>query len=709
MFTDNARHVILYPFFAQFTTIASMEAAMSKSDAWDAKQRIQELRDAINHHNHRYYVLDDPEISDAEYDKLMRELQALEDAHPELITPDSPTQRVGAEPISEFKKVTRNKPMLSLGNAMEDGEIREFDSRIKRFLKWDTEEAITYLCEPKFDGLAVELVYENGEFTLGATRGDGTIGEDVTHNLRTIQSIPLKLKSSSGDNAIPDRIEVRGEVILPVADFGKLNKQQEAAGDKVFANPRNAAAGSLRQLDPKITANRPLQMLCYAVGDVSGRTFETQEAVLQQLRAWGFKVSELYQRVEGIDAAIEYHHSLENRRDSLPFEIDGSVIKVNDTALQEKLGQVSRSPRWAVAAKFPPRQVTTVVREIVAQVGRTGTLTPVANLEPVNIGGVTVSRATLHNQDEIDKKDVREGDTVVVQRAGDVIPEVVKVIPSKRPDDSQPYHLPDQCPVCGSPVVRVEGEAAHKCSNTSCPAVVANAIKHFASRRAMDIEGLGDKIVEQLLAEKCIQDVADLYHLKTEQLVELERFAEKSAQNLIDAIAASKETTLWRLIHALGIPSVGETTARLLASQFGSLEKLQEAENADLEAVEGIGPIMAEGIVAYFAAEANRTLIKRLLDAGVHYEAVEVERQAATESSDLTFEGKTFVLTGSLSNYTRDEAKTEIEARGGKVTGSVSTNTDVVVAGEKAGSKLTKAQNLGIDIWDEERFVSEIG
>ncbi len=669
------------------------------------EQRLMELRRQLNYHNHRYYILDDPEITDGEYDSLMRELEKLEADYPDLISPDSPTRRVGATPVGEFRKVSRSLPMLSLSNAMDEAELREFDARIKRFLKLDPEVVIRYACEPKFDGLAIELVYENGRLTLGSTRGDGIIGEDVTHAVKTIRSLPLIIQS---EDKVPERLEVRGEVILSHADFEKLNRQQSEAGEKVFANPRNAAAGSLRQLDPKVTAGRPLTMFCYHVGTVSNISFATHVDLLNQLKRWGFKVTDLSRMVAGIEAAVDYQRQMEEKRDSLPFEIDGTVIKVDDISLQQQLGQISRSPRWAVAAKFPPRQVTTVIKDIAVQVGRTGTLTPVANLEPVDISGVTVSRATLHNQDEIDKKDVRPGDTVIVQRAGDVIPEVVMVIESKRPIEAKPYHLPSTCPVCGSPVLRVEGEAAHRCTNVSCPAVIANSIKHFVSRRAMDIDGLGHKIVEQLLAEKMIDTVADLYHLTFEQLIGLERFAEKSTRNLLDSIAKSKNTTLWRLIHAIGIPGVGETTARLLAANFGMIERLKSAVVDELEAIDGIGPIMAADIVEYFNTAANRDLVDQLIQAGIEYEPLEIKAEPTSEPDELKFSAKTFVLTGALSQMTREEAKEKIQAMGGKVSSSVSSKTSVVVAGEKAGSKLTKANKLGLEVWDEERFLSEI-
>lgn len=664
---------------------------------------IQKLREQLHYHNYRYYVLDDPEISDSEYDQLLRRLQQLETENPDLVTPDSPTQRVGAEPLSAFEKVVRTNPMLSLANAMDDAEIREFDQRIKRFLDLDPGGQIEYVCEPKFDGLAVELEYENGRLVRGSTRGDGTTGENITQNLRTIRSVPLRL---TGDLILPQRVVIRGEVLMLTADFKKLNEFQLENAGKVFANPRNAAAGSLRQLDARITAKRSLSFFAYQIGEATGHSFKTHFSTIEQLRAWGFKVTDLCRVVTHVEAAIAYQHDLEKQRNSLPFEIDGTVIKVNSIPMQIQLGQIARSPRWAVAAKFPPNQATTVINDIIVQVGRTGTLTPVAIMEPVEVGGVTVTRATLHNQDEIDKKDVRLGDTVVIQRAGDVIPEVVKVIESKRRPDSHPFQLPPSCPVCGSPVVRVAGEAAHRCSNVSCPAVVANSIAHFVSRAAMDIDGLGGKIIEQLLAENLIKDVADLYHLTFDKLVALERFADKSAQNLLASIAASKQTTLWRLIHGLGIHGIGESSARLLADRFRTIENVQQATGDDLVEIDGIGPIMARTIVDFFAAPANRDLVERLIAAGITYD---IPTEKPGDTDQLRFSGMTFVLTGTLQAMTRDEAKAKLEALGGKLTGSVSAKTNVVVAGEKAGGKLARAEQLGIETWDENKFLAEVG
>ncbi|OQY27889.1 MAG: hypothetical protein B6244_09060 [Candidatus Cloacimonetes bacterium 4572_55] len=670
--------------------------------------RILELRGWIDYHNYRYYALDDPEISDAEYDEMFRELQRLEEERPDLIAPESPTQRVGSTPVGELKKIARSLPMLSLSNAMDEAEIREFDARIKRFLMLDSDVNIEYVCEPKFDGLAVELIYEQGIFTLGATRGDGIVGEDVTHTIRTIHSLPLRLHSESPvtgkPNPIPERLEVRGEAIMLIADFQALNRRQSAKDERIFANPRNAAAGSLRQLDPKTTVDRPLTLFCYHIGAATGLTFKSHLELADQLQAWGFLTPDPRDSASGIESVIRLHQKLERMRDQLPFEIDGTVIKVNDIGLQRRLSQTSRNPRWAVAAKFPPRQMTTVIENITVQVGRTGVLTPVAELKPVEVGGATVRRATLHNQDEIDKKDVRVGDRVIVQRAGDVIPEIVKVIESKRLVDSQPYRLPRLCPVCESPVVQDQDQAARRCSNVSCPAVIANSIKHFIHRHAMDIDGMGDKIVYQLLDAGLIQSAADLYQITFESLIKLDRFAEKSAKNLLAAIHKSKKTTLWRLIHALGLPSVGETTSRLLADHFRTLPAVRAATTEELAEIDGIGPIVAKSIAQFFTVDANALLIDKLLAVGIDCEGSGQNRPRNVGK----FSGMTFVLTGALSGMSRKESKSRVQAMGGKVTSSVSRKTTVVIAGEKPGSKLKKAKNLGIDVWNENRFMEEI-
>lgn len=656
-------------------------------------QRITELRDFLNYHNHCYYVLDAPEITDQEYDRLFRELEELEKDYPDLITPDSPTQRVGAAPLDSFQTVTHTLPMLSLGNAFSEEEVIEFDNRVKRLL--GTEGDITYIAEPKLDGLAVELVYEGGAFTIGSTRGDGSIGEDVTQNLRTVKSIPLKLMETK--KPVPARLEVRGEVFIGIAAFRKLNEQREEDGESRFANPRNAAAGSLRQLDSSITAKRPLDIFCYGLGVVEGRAFASQWELLQALPAWGLKVNPLIKRCDTIGEVIDYYQSIEEKREELSYEIDGVVIKVDSFTLQEELGAVSRSPRWAIAYKFPARQETTIILNIVAQVGRTGAITPVAIMEPVSISGVTVSRATLHNQDEIDRKDVRVGDTVVVQRAGDVIPEVVSVVKEKRTGTEVPYNIPLSCPVCGSQVVRLENEVASRCVNRSCPAQVKQSIKHFVSKRAMDIDGLGSKLVERLVDEELIRDVADLYALSVDDLMPLERMGEKLATNIVTAIQTSKERTLDRVIFALGIRHVGEHLAAVLAENYPDYHDLMRASEEDLITIDEVGPEVARSIVSFFIEPFNQALIDRLREAGV-------TMSASREEKGTALGGKTFVFTGSLSLFSRNEAKERVQALGGKVTSSVSKKTDFVVAGEDPGSKYEKARSLGVTILTETEF-----
>ncbi len=655
--------------------------------------RISELRQNINYHNYRYYVLDDPEITDEEYDRLFRELEDLENAHPHLVTPDSPTRRVGAPPLETFQTVIHRLPMLSLGNAFSEEEVIEFDRRLKRLLRDDAD--ITYVAEPKLDGVAVELVYINGGFSVGSTRGDGITGEDVTQNLRTIKSIPLKLLEAK-EPAL-SRLEVRGEVYLRLKGFQELNRTREEEGEPPFANPRNAAAGSLRQLDSAITARRPLDIFCYGLGIVEGRLFSSQWEVLQTLPAWGFKVNPHIRRCQTIKEVIDFYRDMQEAREDLPYEIDGVVIKVDNFILQEKLGTVSRSPRWALAFKFPARQATTTVVDIVAQVGRTGAITPVAVMQPVEISGVTVSRATLHNQDEIDRKDVRIGDTVVVQRAGDVIPEVVSVITDRRSGKEVPYKIPSTCPVCGAEVVRLEGEAACRCVNRSCPAQVKQAIKHFVSKRAMDIDGLGSKLVDRLVEEGLVRDVADLYTLTIEDLVPLERMGQKLAGNIIDAVQSSKTRGLERVIYALGIRHVGEHLAAVLAEQYSSIDDLMNVSEDELTAINEIGPEVAGSMVTFFSQPINRTLMARLREAGITMSA-----RKETIASEL--QGKTFVFTGALSRFSRDEAKQQVTSLGGKVSSSVSKNTDYVVVGEDYGSKYEKAQSLGVTILTEEEF-----
>ncbi len=590
---------------------------MAQKDApLEVISRVNELRDEINYHNYRYYTLDDPVVSDAEFDRLLAELTRVEETYG-LATPDSPTQRVGAQPLDKFKTVNHRQPMLSLENAFSETEVQEFDSRLKRFLK--TTDEFDYVLEPKMDGCAVELVYENGRFTIGSTRGDGYRGENVTQNLKTVHTIPLGLLTEA--EAAPELLEVRGEVYMDLPEFKQLNEERLAKGESAFANPRNAAAGSLRQLDPKITAARPLKIYCYGIGEVQGRSFETQWEVLQTLEKWGLRVNPLIERGRGIEAANAYHQKLEHQRHVLPYEIDGMVIKVDSIALQERLGAKSRSPRWALAYKFAATQATTKVLDIAVNVGRTGAVTPMAVMEPVEVGGVTVSRATLHNEDEVARKDVRVGDTVLVQRAGDVIPEVVKVIIEERPPDAQPFKMPTHCPVCGTQLVRPEGartrEKVTRCPNPDCFASRTRGIQHFAGKSAMDIDGLGEKIVQQLVEVGLVKDVSDLYRLTEDDLIPLERFAEKSAQNLIQAIEASKKIPLWRLINALGIRYVGEATAQLLAQHFRSLDALMAANKEDLLHVEGVGEQVATSIREFFDKERNQALIRNLQAAGV--------------------------------------------------------------------------------------------
>ena len=656
------------------------------------KERAAYLRKELNRHNYLYYMLDEPEISDAEYDRMMRELVGLEEQYPELITPDSPTQRVGAPPLEKFVSVPHAVPMLSLENGFDEEEIRAFDQRTKKFL--DTDAPMTYTAEPKMDGVAVELTYENSQLVRVSTRGDGFTGEDITANARTIRTIPLALLADPFLR-IPKRLEVRGEVFIALKAFRTLNKERVENGDSPFANPRNAAAGSLRQLDSKITAKRPLEIFCYGIGLVEGLSFKTHWDTLQGLKCLGLRVNPLTRRCKGIETAIAYYKEIASKRHQLAYEVDGVVIKVDDLTLQKRLGEKSRSPRWAIAYKFPATQETTRVMKIEVQVGRTGVLTPVAHLKPISVGGVVVSRATLHNEDEVVKKDIRQGDTVLVQRAGDVIPEVVKVIVSKRNGQEVPFRMPDTCPVCGSEVVRLEGEVAHRCINTSCKAQVKERIKHFASKDALDIDGLGDKLVEQMVEKGLIKSYADIFSVKRDTLIGLERMAEKSADNLFTAIEHSKRTTLARFIYALGIRHVGEHLAKVLAERFGSLERFMEAGEEELLRVEEVGPQVAKSVVTFFRNRENREHIDRILAEGVVPAA-----QASTKGKPLA--GTTFVLTGTLPSMTRSEAKAKIEELGGKVLSAVSSKTSYVVAGKNPGSKLDKARSLGIGIMDEE-------
>jgi DNA ligase (NAD+) len=680
----------------------------------DAEKRIAALREQLRHHNYRYYVLDDPEVPDAEYDKLMRELQALEKEHPELVTPDSPTQRVGAAPVDAFDEVRHAVPMLSLENAFEPQDVQEFDRRIRERLEV---KEVEYMAEPKLDGLAISLRYEEGKLVRGATRGDGATGEDVTQNIRTLKSIPLQLRGGGW----PKVLEVRGEVFMPKQGFEELNKRLAKAGEKTYVNPRNTAAGSLRQLDPRITADRPLEFYGYGLGEVSDNFRPRRHSeVLEKLREWGVRVNREIKSVKGAEGCLEYYAATATKRASLPYEIDGVVYKVDRLDWQRELGFVARAPRWAVAHKFPAEEQMTRLKSVDFQVGRTGALTPTARLEPVFVGGTTVSNATLHNMDEIERKDIRVGDMVIVRRAGDVIPEVAGVVLAKRPKDAKKVKLPKTCPVCGSEVVRPEGEAVARCSGgLFCAAQRGQLIRHFAARRAMDIEGLGEKLIDQLIEKELVMTPADIYKLDVKTFADLERMGEKSAQNLVDGIEKSKSTTLARFLYALGIPDVGETTAADLARHFRDLEALEETAVAyekqrvkhaalepkeaekllkelDLRKVEGIGPVVAEQIGAFFGQPGNRKVIERLVKAGVHWPVA-----AAPKRGSQTLAGKTLVLTGTLPSMTRDQAKDLILAHGGKVAGSVSKKTDFVVAGSEAGSKLSDAQRLDVTILDE--------
>ena len=661
-------------------------------------KRIAELRKIIEYHNKRYYQQDAPEISDAEYDRLMRELQDLENRYPEEYSATSPTQRVGAAPLARFASFNHPSPMFSLANAFSNEEIIDFDNRVKRLAGVDN---ISYVAEPKLDGLAVNLIYENGIFKQGATRGDGTTGEDVTQNLKTISSLPLKMKHTL-INQIPSFIEIRGEVYIEKEPFEKLNLRRIEEGEEPFANPRNAAAGSLRQLDSKITARRPLNIFFYGIGNASGINFSTHWEVLQTLSGWGLPVNKLIEQSRDINACIQYFEHIGAMRKNLPYEIDGIVLKVNNLSIQKTLGSVSRNPRWSLACKFPAAQETTIIKDIIVGVGRMGTLTPVAIMEPVNVGGAMVSRATMHNEDEVLKKDVRVGDTVVIQRAGDVIPEVVTVILEKRPLGTKRFEMPKHCPDCNSEIVRMEGEVAHRCVNISCPAQLKEHIRHFASRGAMDIEGLGEKVSAQLFDAKLIADPADLYFLNKEQLVALDRQAEKSAQNLIDAIGKSKNPPLDKFIYALGIRHVGERTAKLLAARFGSMENLISAKQEDLTAINEIGPEMAASIVEFFHERKNFAVMNKFSKAGVKPQKKEIDNKAPLQ-------GKSFVFTGSMESMGRNEAKTLVENLGGTIHSSVTKKTTYVVAGSEPGSKLDKAKSSGVKIISEEGFLKLIG
>ena len=664
------------------------------------EERVRELREQIERHNYRYYVLDDPTVSDAEYDRLMRELKDIEAAHPQLVTADSPTQRVGIAPVGELREVVHSTPMLSLDNAFTEEDLINFDRRVRERL--DDVESVEYAAEPKLDGLAVSFRYEQGVLVQAATRGDGSRGEDVTHNVKTIKAVPVRLRGKA-----PEVLEVRGEVFMTLAGFKAMNEKALAAGEKVFVNPRNAAAGSLRQLDPRLTATRPLDVFFYSVGETRGWKMPARHSEsLEQLRELGLKISPLLRVVQGAQGCLDYYRSVGEQRASLPYEIDGVVYKVNRFQQQRDLGFVARAPRWAIAHKFPAHEETTVVRGVEFQVGRTGALTPVARLEPVFVGGVTVSNATLHNMDEVQRKDVHIGDTVVIRRAGDVIPEIVKVIVEKRPPDARKVVLPRKCPICDSDVERVEGEAVARCTGgLFCPAQRKEALRHFASRRALDIEGLGSKLIDQLVDSDRVRSPADLYMLTVQDFIQLDRMGEKSATNLVSALEGSKKTTFARFLYALGIRDVGEATAAALAAHFGSIESLEAATEEQIQEVPDIGPVVAAHVSHFMQQPHNREVIQQLRAAGVEW-PVQVRRAGAAEGP---LAGKTFVLTGTLDSMSRDQASDRITALGGKVAGSVSKKTHYVVAGAEAGSKLKKAQELGVEVLDEAEFLRLLG
>lgn len=670
----------------------------------EVTKRIQQLREQLNAYSHQYYVLDAPTVPDAEYDRLYRELEGLEEEYPESVSSDSPTQKVGAKPLASFDQVSHEKPMLSLDNAMNEDELIDFERKVKDRLKNTAinHQDLEYACEPKLDGLAVSILYEEGQLVQAATRGDGSTGENITLNVRTIKNVPLSLRGTD----FPKRVEVRGEIYIPKAGFEKLNQIARENDDKVFANPRNAAAGSLRQLDSRITAKRPLEFCAYSIGIVSEEfTLPTKhDEILQRIKHWGLKINSDMAVVSGIQNCVAYFAELGQKRDGLDYDIDGIVFKINDLDIQQQLGFVARAPRWAIAAKFPAQEEMTLLEDVDFQVGRTGALTPVARLKPVHVAGVIVSNATLHNMDEIARLGVKVGDTVVIRRAGDVIPQVVSVVMEKRPSSVTDIIMPTLCPICDSKVERIESEAVARCSGgLYCGAQRKEAIKHFASRKALDVDGLGDKLVELLVDADLIDSFDDLFHLNVEDVAALERMAEKSAQNLLDALEAAKTTTLGRFLYALGIREVGVTTAQNLADYFGFLERIQQADEATLLAVPDVGEIVAKHILAFFGEAHNQSIIEQLQKAGLNWP--ESEPVSAAETAELPLAGKVYVITGTLSEMGRDDAKQYLQGLGGKVTGSVSAKTDCLIAGEKAGSKLTKAQGLGIDILDEAGFI----
>jgi DNA ligase (NAD+) len=661
-----------------------------------AEKRVRELHERLNQYSYEYYVLDQPTVPDAEYDRLMQELIEIENAFPELKTPDSPTQRVGGQPLEAFQKVRHDIPMLSLANAFGEGDLRDFDRRIRESLN----EEYSYVCELKIDGLAVSLTYENGVFVQGSTRGDGTIGEDITMNLRTIRSIPLKLKE-------PVSIEVRGEAFMPKKSFERLNRERKERGEMLFANPRNAAAGSLRQLDPKIAASRNLDIFLYGIGNSENVNIQSHSEGLNYLDRLGFKTNKERRKCKDIEEVLQYINEYTEKRSALPYEIDGIVIKVDSLAQQEKLGNTAKSPRWAIAYKFPAEEVVTKLLDIELSVGRTGVVTPTAVLEPVRVAGTTVQRASLHNEDYIREKDIKIGDEVVIKKAGDIIPEVVRPIIERRKGEEKEFHMPGHCPECGSELVRLDGEVALRCINPKCPAQIREGLIHFVSRNAMNIEGLGEKVIAQLYREQLVKDVADIYQLTKDQLLQLERMGEKSVSNLLKAIEDSKENSLERLLFGLGIRHVGAKAAKTLAIHFETLDRLMTADVDELTAIPEVGEKMADAVVTYFHKPEVLELIQELKQAGVNMEYKGPKPISGDQSSSY-FAGKTIVLTGKLEALTRNEAKEKIEALGGKVSGSVSKKTDLVIAGSDAGSKLAKAREFDIEIWDEEKLLEEL-
>jgi DNA ligase (NAD+) len=662
----------------------------------EIQQELEELKKKISYHNQRYYILDNPEISDAEYDRLFQRLLEIEKKYPNLLTPDSPSQKVGSKPQEFFSQVSHRRPMLSLENGFDEKDIRDFDARVRKLLK--DKYLCNYVVEPKMDGLAVEIVYEQGRLVSASTRGDGYVGENITPNIKTIPSVPQKLIAQEGAAPIPELLEIRGEAYMEIAAFTELNKTRLNHGLPAFANPRNAAAGSIRQLDPKITAERPLNFFCYGTGEINGLTVRTHLELMVALESLGLRVNKHYiKEFHDLQSVIDYCRRLEVERMDLPYEIDGAVIKVNDLDLQERLGQKSRSPRWALAFKFKPTQATTRIIKIDVQVGRTGALTPVAWLEPVEVGGVIVSRATLHNQEEIEKKDIRENDTVIIQRAGDVIPEVVKAITTIRTGVEQVFHMPSACPVCGTAVEKKEGEVVVRCPNSACPAQVRERMIHFVSKGAMNIDGLGEKILGQLIDRKLAQEPADLFRLSHEDLLKLDKIEQKSADNLMKAIELSKDATLAKFIYSLGIRHVGEHIADLLAEYFGDLEKLMATSREDLLNIREIGPQIAESVVSFFTDDSNIKQIRDMIDGGLRLKRLSVKGDALG--------GAVFVITGVLKTLSRSQAKDVIESNGGRLASAISSGTDYLVTGESPGTKLQKARELGVTILDEKAFL----